>query len=173
MYEPRVTVTYRPEIVAPTQMRFSRSPLKPRLWMEHVAQTRLAPLLDVDSRFGPITRRVLESAHSQQYVDAFLSGEPRQLAESGGNGWSRAYRDSVLMKVGALVHACERAVQRPQRLVVCPTSGDHHAQPARGAGFCPVAGQVIAALSLMTHCGQRTAWIDLDEHFGNAIGDAA
>ncbi|MBV1858761.1 MAG: hypothetical protein KUG77_10145 [Nannocystaceae bacterium] len=173
MHEPRLTVTYRPELVAPVQTDYSRSPLKPALWMKHVAQTSLASLLDVDARIAPIGRRELQWAHTDRYVTAFLSGKPRALAASGGNGWSPGYRDSVLMKVGALVHACEVAVQRPQRVVVCPTSGDHHARPDRGAGYCPVAGQVVAALALFAKHGKRTAWIDLDEHYGNSIPDCA
>lgn len=173
MHDPRLTVTYRPEIVAPVRAGFSRSPLKPALWMQHVSSTSLAARLDVRGDFGPVGEADLLLAHHPSYVDAFLSGRPRVLARSSGNGWSRPYRDSVLMKVGALVRACELAVSAPERGIVCPTSGDHHARPAGGGGFCPIAGQVISALRLHRTTGARTAWVDLDEHFGNSIPDCA
>lgn len=173
MYDPRITVMYRPEIVAPVHRGYSRSPQKPALWMHHVQSTPLAERLSLESDFEAITRSDLALAHTPQYVDAFLRGVPRALARSSDNGWSVAYRDSVLAKVGALVAAGEHAVTRPERIVLSPTSGDHHAQPGRGAGFCPIAGQVIAALKLWRGRGVRTAWIDLDEHYGNAIPDGA
>ncbi len=172
-YEPRITVVFRPEIVAPLRRGYSRSPCKPALWMEHVRQTPLGEHLDTLADFEPITTALLASAHTRDYVSAFLTGKPRGLAESSGNGWSAGYRDSVLAKVGALLAATQHAVTRPERIVVCPTSGDHHAQPSRGGGFCPIAGQVIAGLELFRTRGIATAWIDTDEHYGNAIPDAA
>ncbi len=173
MHDPRITVMYRPQIVAPAQRGYSRSPQKPALWMRHVQSTPLADALQVDSDFDAITESDLALAHTPDYVDAFMRGSPRALARSSDNGWSEAYRDSVLAKVGALVAAGQRAVARPQRIVLSPTSGDHHARPDRGAGFCPIAGQVIAALKLLRGDGIRTAWIDLDEHYGNAIPEGA
>ncbi len=173
MYDPTTTVLYRPELVAPHRAGYSRSPLKPALWMEHVRTTPLAECLVVDSAFSAATVDDLRSAHTEGYVEALMGGSPADLAESSGNGWSAAYRDSVLMKVGALVAGCQRAMATPRRTVLCPTSGDHHARPERGAGFCPIAGQVIAALRLWREGGLRTAWIDLDEHYGNAIPDGA
>lgn len=173
LYEPRVTIMFRPEIVAPIHQGYSRSPCKPALWMQHVRQTPLAEHLDTQADFEPITATALASAHTRDYVSAFLTGKPRALAESSGNGWSAGYRDSVLAKVGALLAATEHAVTRPERIVVCPTSGDHHARPNAGGGFCPIAGQVIAGLELFRSRGIATAWIDTDEHYGNAIPDAA
>lgn len=172
-YEPRMTVVYRPEIVAPVRRGYSRSPCKPALWMEHVRQTPLGEHLDTHADFEPVTAAALSLAHTRDYVSAFLTGKPHALAESSGNGWSPEYRDSVLAKVGALLAASEHAVTRPERIVVCPTSGDHHARPSSGGGFCPIAGQVIAGLKLYRSRGIATAWIDTDEHYGNAIPDAA
>jgi len=172
-YEPRLTVVFRPQIVAPARRGYSRSPCKPALWMQHVRQTPLGEHLDTHADFEPVTTAGLASVHTPSYVDAFVTGNPRALAESSGNGWSTGYRDSVLAKVGALVRATEHAVNTPRRIVVCPTSGDHHAQPASGGGFCPIAGQVIAGLQLFRTQGIATAWIDTDEHYGNAIPDAA
>lgn len=172
VYEPVVTVVYDPTIVAPVRQGYSRSPLKPALWLRHVRTTALADTIALDAGFGPVDRADLALAHTERYIDAFMRGTPRALAASADNGWSPGYRDSVLAKVGALVAACHRAVDHPSRIVVCPTSGDHHAQPDRGAGFCPIAGQVIAARRLLASRDVATAWVDLDQHFGNAIPDA-
>lgn len=173
MYEPTATVVYRDAMVAPRRDGYSRSPMKPRLWLEHVRQTALSPRLRLDGGFGVVSADDLRLAHTPEYVAAFLGGRPRALAASAGNGWSKGYRDSVLVKVGALVHAGRAALERPSRLVVCPTSGDHHARPEAGSGFCPIAGQVIAAKRLFAERGVRTAWVDLDEHYGNSIPDCA
>ncbi len=171
MYEKEIGVFFRPEMVAPVRRGYSRSPLKPSLWLQHAMDSALRPYLRVCSDFAAVDARQLRQAHTKPYVDAFVSGEPRALAESSRNGWCEAYRDSVMVKVGALVAACDEAVRLPGRMVVSPTSGDHHAQPHRGVGFCPIAGQVIAALEMHRRYGAVTAWVDLDEHFGNALRD--
>ncbi len=172
-YDARLTVIYDQCMVAPVRRGYSRSPQKPALWLERVRRSPLGRYVDIRSDFEPIGRSDLALCHNAEYVAAFMTGRPRSLADSSGNGWSPAYRDSVLAKVGALAAATRHAVATPGRIVVSPTSGDHHARPSSGAGFCPVAGQVIAALQLYRREGLATAWVDTDEHHGNAIPDAA
>lgn len=61
-YESRITVLYRPQIVAPVHRGYSRSPCKPALWMQHVSQTPLAEHLDTHADFEPVTAEKLAAA---------------------------------------------------------------------------------------------------------------
>ena len=67
-YEPRIDVVYRPEIVGPSQDGYSRSPLKPALWMQHIEGTPLGPLVDVRSKFERVDYDDLDD-RARGYID--------------------------------------------------------------------------------------------------------
>lgn len=150
---------------------YSKSPTKPRRFVEFLQRSPLWPHIALHDDFAAIRREDLLLAHTPAYVDAFLDGEP-PLCESNGLRWSPAFRDSVLMTNGCLLAAITAANAEPQILTMAPVSGFHHAQPARGSGFCTFSGQVIAGLKLYRERGLRGAWVDLDGHFGNSIEDS-
>jgi len=52
------------------------------------------------------------------------------------------------------------------RAAICFASGES------GGGFCTFSGQVIASVKLYRKYGLKTAWLDLDGHFGNSIEDS-
>lgn len=168
----KIALFYRPELSPPeTSSNYSKSPSKPRRYVEFLRQTPLWQHLDPTSEFHQVSREELLLAHSAEYVDAFLQGrQPR--CESNGLRWSAAFRDSVLWTNGCLTAAIEAAIEQPERVTLAPVSGFHHARPDGGSGFCTFSGQVVAALSLFRRSGLRGAWLDLDGHFGNSIEDS-
>ena len=150
---------------------YSKSPTKPRRFMEFLQQTPIWPHMQVSDDFEPLTRDQLLLAHEARYVDAFLSGEPRGLASSSGLVWTPEFRDSVLLTNASLLRAIRSSLEGPS-VAMAPVSGFHHAHPGGGSGFCTFSGQVIAAVELYRERGLRGAWVDMDGHFGNSIEDA-
>jgi acetoin utilization deacetylase AcuC-like enzyme len=167
----KVRIFYN-EKMAPTDAKgnFSKSPSKPRRFVEFLRTTPLWKHVEIVSAFKPVTPEMLRSAHTKAYVDSFLAGDG-DLCESNGLRWSPEFRDSVLLTNGSLVAALREAIAN-RSVTMAPVSGFHHATPSRGGGFCTFSGQVIAALYVYHMAGLRGAWIDLDGHFGNSIEDS-
>lgn len=167
-----VALFYRPELApADASGNYSKSPSKPRRFVEFLSHTPLWPHVRVIADFEPVTRADLLLAHTPEYVDAFLQGK-QPGCESNGLIWSPEFRDSVLWTNGSLVAAIEAAIAQPAVVTLAPVSGFHHARPDSGSGFCTFSGQVIAALRVYRRAGLRGAWFDLDGHFGNSLEDA-
>ncbi len=168
-----LNIYYRDDMVpADVPGNYSKSPTKPRRFLEFLRGTPVWLHVALRDNFGPVTRDDLLTAHTPAYVDAFLTGQPRSLAESNDLRWSPEFRDSVLLTNGCLLAANTAAVDNPAQVTMAPVSGFHHAQPERGSGYCTFSGQVVAALKLYRERGLRGAWIDLDGHFGNSIEDS-
>ena len=165
-------IYYRDDMVpADAPGNYSKSPSKPRRFLEFLRQTSLWPHVALEDAFAPLTRDDLLLAHKPAYADAVLAGtQPR--CESNGLVWSPAFRDSVLLTNGCLLSAITAAVDNPDQVTMAPVSGFHHAQPSGGSGYCTFSGQVIVALKLYRERGLRGAWLDLDGHFGNSIEDS-
>lgn len=171
MHEPTILTYYTPDMAPPEASSFSKSPTKPRRFMEFLGGTPVAPFV-CSADFPSITRELLATAHEEGYIDAFLAGDIERGAESNGIGWTPEFRDSVLRTNGSLLAATRGALEAPSALHFSPTSGFHHATPHAGQGFCTFSGQVIAALDVWRTHGRRGAWIDLDGHYGNSIEDS-
>lgn len=169
----RLSMFYRPGMSPPEAASFSKSPTKPRRFMEFLRRTPVWPHVDVVESFDPVTRDQLLTAHTGRYVQSFLTGDVESGgAESNGIDWSEDLRDSVLLTNGSLLAAIRSACANPATITMSPTSGFHHAGPGEGQGFCTFSGQVIAGLELYRTKGLRGAWIDLDGHYGNSIDDS-
>ena len=113
----------------------------------------------------PASAAALGRVHDPQYVDAVRTGNPRELAESQGFSWDPALWEMVCTSNGGVVAAATRAL-RTGRVSGSLSSGLHHAQRARGAGYCTFNGLVLAARAALD-AGARTVLIlDLDAHCG-------
>ena len=168
----KLALYYRDDMVpADAPGNYSRSPSKPRRFLQFLRQTPMWPHIELRDDFQPLSRNDLLLAHTPAYVDAFLAGT-QPLCESNGMRWSPEFRDSVQLTNGCLSAAIHAAVAKPEQVTMAPVSGFHHAQPRGGNGFCTFSGQVIAALQLYRGQGLSGAWIDLDGHFGNSIEDS-
>jgi acetoin utilization deacetylase AcuC-like enzyme len=158
-------------MVAPHQPGFSRSPLKPRLFVEHVQARGAGAILELDPHWAAFSKWDFRMAHTDEYVEAFFAGK-EPLASSNNLRWSSGFADSVRYTNASLFHAISACVANPRQISFSPTSGFHHATPSRGQGFCTFSGQVIASLKLYRAAGLVGAYIDLDGHFGNSIEDS-
>jgi len=170
-YQPTVDVYYRPEVAGPdARGNFSKSPSKPRRFVEQVLRSPLSVATQMREDFRPLERSDFLLAHEAAYVDGFFAGRVPH-ATANGLEWSAAFAKSVRYTNGSLVAAVRAACDQPSRIALSPTSGFHHAAPDAGGGFCTFSGQVIASLTMYRERGLSGAWIDLDGHLGNSIGD--
>jgi acetoin utilization deacetylase AcuC-like enzyme len=114
----------------------------------------------------PISVDALRRVHTDAYLEAVRTGEPRKLAESQKFPWSPALWPSVLLTNGGALAAAARALD--DGLAAALASGFHHSHADHGEGFCTFNGLVVAAEALRA-AGRvkQVAVLDLDLHYGN------
>ncbi len=114
----------------------------------------------------------LNRVHTQGYIQAIQTGEPRFLAESQKFPWSRELYSSVLLTNGAVIAAATSALE--DRVSAAIASGFHHAHSDHGEGFCTFNGLIVAAERLRAEGRvERVAILDLDLHYGNGTAALA
>ena len=170
-YRDKIAMFYDERMCPPDVDSVSKSPTKPRRFMEYLGRQRLLRYLDMRT-VERVTFEQLRYAHTAKYIHAVLEGVVRNGAESNCIGWTRRFAESVMWTNGSLVTAVRAALAEPATIAMSPTSGFHHATPTAGSGFCTFSGQVIAAVDVFKSSGKRGAWIDLDGHYGNSIPDS-
>ncbi len=150
----------------------SKSPLKPKLLLKHLKKLGIYDnCLELKTDFRPFDQSDFLIAHSDEYVEALFKGII-PLCNSSWLPWSDELVTSVRYTNASLYYAMEYAIQNPDHITFSVTSGFHHAEPETGMGFCTFSGQVIASVKLYRKFGVKTAWLDLDGHFGNSIEDS-
>jgi acetoin utilization deacetylase AcuC-like enzyme len=114
----------------------------------------------------PAAPEDLRRVHTDAYIAAVRTGEPRPLAESQKFPWSPALWPSVLLTNGGARAAATRALA--DGVAAALASGFHHAHADHGEGFCTFNGLVVAAEALRAAGRVATvAVLDLDLHYGN------
>ena len=121
---------------------------------------------------APLTEEALKLVHTEEYIRAIRSGEPRALAESQKFPWSPELFPSVCLTNGACLAAARQA--RCDGVAAALASGFHHAGADHGEGFCTFNGLVVAADVLKAR-GEvaSVAILDLDLHYGNGTASLA
>lgn len=113
----------------------------------------------------PIRPEIAERYHDAEYVDAIITGDPIDLAESQGFHWDEMMWRSVAAQNGAMRDAAFYACQHGRAYAL--SAGFHHARATSGAGFCTLNGLVIAAGEILAHYPERNIIIlDADAHCG-------
>lgn len=154
-------VYFRPEMVAPSMHRISRSSEKPRLLVDRL--TSLGAPIDLIDDFASATREDFLLAHSPAHVDAILTLQ----ADNGFSNRSPEIRDSLYWTTGSMLAAARGAIDRVT-ITLSPTSGFHHALYDSGHGYCTFNGLMVAATALIREGrARRVAIIDADFHYGN------
>jgi acetoin utilization deacetylase AcuC-like enzyme len=130
----------------------------------------------------PASLGQLALAHAPQYIERVLGGT-LDAAEVRAIGfpWSAEMVERSRRSAGATIRACRAAAI--EGVAVNLAGGTHHAQHARGAGYCVFNDAVIAARVLQSDAAAarrsvRVAIIDLDVHQGDGTaqilaGDAS
>lgn len=121
---------------------------------------------------APITREQLARVHTEAYIRAIETGEPRALAEGQKFPWSEHLYPAVCRTNGGLLAAAEAALETG---VACAlVSGFHHSHGDHGEGFCTFNGLIVALDDLVAQGKIRHgAILDLDLHYGNGTAALA
>jgi acetoin utilization deacetylase AcuC-like enzyme len=121
---------------------------------------------------APLTEADLQRVHTQTYIDAIKTGQPRELAESQKFPWSPELYPSVLLTGGGCLAAAEWAMIDGSAAAL--VSGFHHACADHGEGFCTFNGLVVAIDALRAQSIlQGVAILDCDLHYGNGTAALA
>jgi acetoin utilization deacetylase AcuC-like enzyme len=122
----------------------------------------------------PVQRAVLEAVHPPQYVASI----ERLSAEGGGTldldtVASRGSYEAALHAAGAAVLAVDLLLDGAAGPVFCALRPPgHHAEPARGMGFCLFNNVAVAARHARDgHGVGRVLVLDWDVHHGNGTND--
>lgn len=137
--------------------------------------TRKASWIAESLRFRPIdgvevvepepasVESILE-VHSEEYVNAVLTGEPWNLATSQGFRWCPAMPTAVLASTGGMIAAVPAAIE--DGVAGTLSSGMHHARREAGLAFCTFNGLVVAANEAERLGRKNVLILDLDAHGG-------
>jgi acetoin utilization deacetylase AcuC-like enzyme len=117
----------------------------------------------------PATVEQLLLAHTVEYIKAFLSGEPYDVASAALGEWSEEVVASVLASTGGVIAAALAALESGRAGSL--SSGLHHAKSDHGAGFCTINGLAIAALVALQNGAKSVGILDVDAHCGGGTFD--
>lgn len=129
-------------------------------WQAHARPIRIAPV-------APVAPADFYRVHDRRYVDDVL-----QLRRTNGFGdCSPEVAQALPWTTGSLVSALRHVVAHGGH-ACSPTSGFHHAEFARGMGFCTFNGLMVAADIALDELGcARIGILDLDMHDANGTAD--
>lgn len=115
----------------------------------------------------PVKDEDLLRVHTEEYVRAIATGEPRALAESQKFPWSPGLAEAVRHTNGGCIAALRAALDRG--VAGNLASGFHHSHRTRGEGFCTFNGLVVALERLRAESrpSLRGLVLDMDLHYGN------
>lgn len=117
----------------------------------------------------------LALAHDAEYIAAVIEGRLSAAEQRAiGFPWSSAMVERSRRSTGATIGACRAALL--EGVAVNLAGGTHHAQRARGAGYCVFNDSAVAArrLQLDAALNRRrfnVAVIDLDVHQGDGTAE--
>lgn len=115
---------------------------------------------------SPVGIEDLRRVHTDAYIDAVRTGEPRALAESQKFPWSPELYPSVCLTNGGCLAAARQALT--DGVSAALVSGFHHSCADHGEGFCTFNGLAITADALLAQgLAKRIAVLDMDLHYGN------
>jgi acetoin utilization deacetylase AcuC-like enzyme len=114
----------------------------------------------------------IERVHLPGYVDTVR----REVASMRGHAGYLSTGDTVVDEhsllvarraVGGAIVAAETAYDRNTAVFAVVRPPGHHAEPARGMGFCVFNNAAIAARAIQARSGARALVVDFDYHHGN------
>ena len=119
----------------------------------------------VDPRsFVDRAKELICEIHSEEYVQALITGSPSILATSQGFSWDKGIWEMAINSTAGVIAATELALQ--EGTAGSLSSGLHHARRDSGAGFCTVNGLTVTATHAKTLVDGRIVILDFDAHCG-------
>lgn len=117
------------------------------------------------------SRNELRRVHDAHYLD-LVERETAGLAaaqylSTGDTVVDGGSYHAALRAAGAAIVAMEAAVERSTTTFSLARPPGHHAEPARGMGFCVYNNVAIAARAFLAQHGSRALVVDFDYHHGN------
>ena len=109
-------------------------------------------------------KELIREIHSQDYVQALITGSPSILATSQGFSWDKGIWEMAVNSTAGVIAATELALH--EGAAGSLSSGLHHAHRDSGAGFCTINGLAVAATHAKTLVDGRIAILDFDAHCG-------
>ncbi len=106
----------------------------------------------------------LSLVHTPEYVEAFRTGAPGDLASTGGV-WFPGFLEISLSVLGNYLGAIDVALA--EGIAGVAAGGGHHAFPDHGGALCPVNDVAIGIHHLRRKGIRKILVLDLDAHFGN------
>lgn len=108
----------------------------------------------------------LSGTHTQDYLHALKTGQPKDLAESSGIQWSKKLLPAYLLRTSGTNEAAKEALKNQASFNL--HTGTHHAVRKRGKGFCVFNGIAYTLQKLFQDKKIAHALIiDLDVHAGD------
>jgi acetoin utilization deacetylase AcuC-like enzyme len=115
----------------------------------------------------------IQEAHSPEYVESLMTGEPEWLANTNAFDWDEGIWKMAVNSTAGIIAACESVITAmsklprenwyPYLIAGSLSSGLHHARRDEGSGYCTVNGLAIAANLLKD---QNIVILDFDAHCG-------
>jgi len=113
---------------------------------------------------------VLQQGLDPKYLQAVMTGRPRELAESNGFSWDMGVYQTVLNSTAGILCAIRDVARGGFHYACSLSSGLHHARRSRGAGFCTVNSLALGAM-YARKMFEKVLILDLDAHCGGGTNE--
>ena len=115
--------------------------------------------------FRTEAEEIISRVHDAAYLDALRTGNPRDLAETSGLGWTGETLGIAVAHSTGLVAAVDTALSG-STTAGSASSGLHHARRGSGMGYCSVNGLAVACTAAFDRGVERVLCLDVDDHCG-------
>lgn len=130
-------------------------------------------LLDERIAPRPATFEEVALAHDRDYIERVkrecdrLPAHQVEMLSTGDTDIDRSSYDGALHAAGGTLAALERVTSESRSAFALVRPPGHHAEPARGMGFCLFNNAAIAARAYWLETGNGAIVADFDYHHGN------